>query len=201
MKPQIKNWENMPPNGGWRISIGIKGQTFAFNGKPHSIVRSIAQLQKKNNDYKGDAWIWNYCNSIWCARTPDRCTAGSGGKVSVAGGASGRSKVLTYLAALKSLVKSGLQPVGADQANERAQICSKCPFNRRTEKCGACIATAKLLTKALLGKRRTTFDGKLSQCAVCGCELKAKVHYPLNEGDKNEYPANCWCELEKAEKA
>ena len=194
-EPAIRNWESMPPSGGWRISIGIKGQTFNFTGSPHSIVSGIAGVQKRNNDYRGDEWIWNHCNSVWCARSPERCL--EKGRITMSNTVSGKSKVLTYLAQLKSLVASGMKPVDIEKAEARAAICAACPFNMNVEKCGSCIATAKAITFGLLGKRNTIYDSKLNQCGVCGCELKAKIHYPLNEGDKNQYPENCWVTKEK----
>ena len=192
MKPAIRNWKNMPPAGGWAITIGIRGQTFKLTGVPTKIVFQIAGLQKRNGVFKGLAPIWKYCNAEWCRRDPVRCTIG------VSTGSLGTktkkppSKLLTCLGYMKALVLNGLKPVPQTLADQRAKICSTCPYNRNDEGCGACVATAKVITKFLIGRRFTPYDKKLKQCGVCGCGLTAKVHYPPNLKDKFEYDDECW---------
>jgi len=192
MKPAIRNYENSPPAGGWAITFGIKGQTFKLTGAPGRIVSQIAGLQKKNGAFKGMASIWKFCNQEWCRRDPARCTIGV--KTNSRGVMNKKqpSRLLTCLGYMKSLVLNGMKPVNQDVANERAKICSECPYNRNEESCGACVYTAKVITKFLIGKRTTPYDAKLTQCGVCGCGLKAKVHYPPNLKDKFEYEEDCW---------
>jgi hypothetical protein len=171
----------------------IKDQDFLFEGSPNRIVQEIGSIQKKNDVYEGDAKIWEYCNEIWCERDPKRCI--SAGHPSLAVGM--RSKVLTFAYALKALVKNGLKPVSQLDADRRGHICSTCPKNRHVETCGSCRATVNLITKSLLGNRKTRYDRKLKGCVICGCDLKQKIHYPLNEDDKNEYPDYCWVSKEQ----
>ena len=196
MSPAIKNWQHSPPMGGWQIKFGIKGQVFHANGSPGKVVRTIANIQRKNGIFEGDAKIWEYCNEEWCSRDPARCTAGKstnaiGIKTNI------RSSVLSYLGQLKSLVQAGMKPVNQEKANERAEICVRCQYNKKTESCSACIVAARALTKVLLGKLSTVYDQRLKQCGVCGCELKAKIHYPPNQYDEYDYPEHCWVAREK----
>lgn len=174
--------------------MDLLGQEFVFTGGPRAIVKQIASLQKKNGVYESDEPIWDYCNSIWCKRDPKRCMSEE--VMTQQNVRQTRSKALRFLIALKALVKNGLQPVEKSVADERAKICSRCPHNKKTEKCGMCIATAKAITKGLIGNRQTKYDANLKQCAQCGCELKAKVHFPITE-DGVTYPAHCWVTKER----
>lgn len=72
-RPAIKNWENMPPAGGWHINYTEQGQVFDLNGSPTHIVDRIRKIQKNNSTFVSDAAIWNYVNSVWCERDPKRC--------------------------------------------------------------------------------------------------------------------------------
>lgn len=195
--PRIKAHQIMPPLGGWRLKYELKGQEFTFSGSPTRIVQGIASLQIKNNVYKGQEPIWEYCNKIWCERDPKRCMTEEQAAAVTVGM---KSKLETFARAIKSLVDAGMEPVPLSQAEKRAEVCMKCPKNRSTGGCGACRAAANLITKGLIGNRHTRYDRKLKDCAVCGCVNKLKIHYPLNEGDKNIYPDYCWVTKEKAAK-
>lgn len=185
----------MPPNGGWHIQIMIKDQEFTFTGSPGRIVDAISALQIKNAVYTGEDDIWEYCNKVWCDRDPARCIKGELPQSHI----SMKSKVLTFAHALSSLVKNGLKPVDQKDADRRALVCSKCPKNRNMESCASCVATVNAITKTLLGSRNTSYDRKLKDCGVCGCNLKQKIHFPLNDGDTNVYPSFCWVTKEKNE--
>ena len=178
----------MPPMGGWSITVNIKGQEFTYSGSPKRVVQQISQIQIKNDIYAGDDAIWEYCNKIWCERDPKRCINGDSPTTTVGS----QSKLLTFAYALKALVRNGLQPVSQQKADERAIICARCPRNKNMESCSSCRQAVNLLTKGLIGKRQTRYDRKLKHCGSCGCDLKAKIHFPLNVDDKNEYPADCW---------
>ena len=85
--------------------------------------------------------------------------------------------------------------VAQEEAERRAEICSKCYLNVNVEGCGTCHDLAKFLA----GDVKTSFDPLLASCGVCKCLLKAKVHFPLTvlqESDtpqkQNQYPDFCW---------
>lgn len=74
MEPRLKNWRNYPPPGGWGVTMSMGGQTLSVQAQtPDQVVNKIAIHQKRNAAFKGMQPIWDYCNSIWCKRSPDRC--------------------------------------------------------------------------------------------------------------------------------
>jgi len=172
----------------------ILDQKFIFGGGPQSIIQQISSIQKKNSIYESDEVIWDYCNAIWCKRDPKRCL--SERAMNENNISSTKSKALRFLIALRSLVKNGMKPVDMAMAEERSRICSRCPYNKRTENCGMCISAARAITKGLLGDRTTLYDRRLNQCDCCGCELKAKVHFPPSN-DGITYPKHCWVTKER----
>ena len=193
MKPLIKGWELQPPMGGWSITYNYGGQEWVLMGRPYQIVQQIASIQQKNEVYEGDEKIWAFCNAIWCERDPKRCVKGNLPVMS-------QNPAVTFGYALVSLVKNGLKPVDENLAKSRAKICAatcKGKLNLKLTKCTSCLQGVAAVTRVLIGKRTTQFDNVLNQCAVCKCDLKQKIHYPLNEGDKNTYPDYCWVTKEK----
>lgn len=94
--------------------------------------------------------------------------------------------------------------VDQNTANLRASICASCHNNKYSKDirkgCGACN---KMGNKVLDGIRdgiisgnRTTSDGALLACGVCGCDNKISVWIPndvlLSVEDANAFPSFCW---------
>ena len=193
MKPLIRGWELQPPMGGWNITYEHGGQEWVLMGRPYQIVQQIASIQQKNEVYEGDEKIWEFCNNIWCERDPKRCVKGKMPVMS-------QNPAVTFGHALLSLVKNGMKPVEQELALRRAKICAttcKGKLNLKLTKCNSCLQGVARITKMLIGTRSTIYDKQLNQCAVCKCDLKQKIHYPLNEGDKNVYPDYCWVTKER----
>jgi hypothetical protein len=75
--PAIRNWETMPPPGGWSLSYIFNGNSFGVTGQSaHSIVEGIAAILRNNGvkfDHAKREEVWAFCNGIWCARDPKRC--------------------------------------------------------------------------------------------------------------------------------
>ena len=191
MSVAIRNAANYPPEGGWGVSLNIKGQKFSFRGTPHRIHHQVVQLYKKNKIYEGDDEVWKELNTIWCHRDPSRCTVGKG--TDIYGRPSVRSKAKNFLKAVTAKLRAGGKAASQDLATERAKVCASCPLNMKQTKCGSCLnalkATAKLILK---GKKSTIYDSKLNECAACGCMLSVKVFYPLVEEDDVNYRPGCW---------
>ena len=115
-----------------------------------------------------------------------------------------------YLQGGISLVKGIGKYVKREEAEKRAAICVKCPFNRRPENIDRIRSFTDKLAEALVYKLSTTQDDKLFNCAACSCNLRVKVHYPqdivtdslsdkvydqlsetiLSKADKSEF--YCW---------
>lgn len=88
--------------------------------------------------------------------------------------------------------------VDREVANERARICSTCPMNVKMELgCRGCRGLLKRVSE-VVKEQTTDYDGKLHDCAICGCVLNLKVHCPdhvieASEKDRGyEFPENCW---------
>lgn len=91
--------------------------------------------------------------------------------------------------------------VSQDEAERRANICSRCYFNMPSNFCGGCAAGQAItsLVSKVKGSRATSYDNQLQACGICGCRNTAIVHVNRNmllKGEKNETtnsrPDWCW---------
>ena len=89
------------------------------------------------------------------------------------------STVLSSMNALASTWKeTPLVPL--EEANRRADICRRCPHNQPMKGCfGFCSQAFAELFKTMNRGRETPDDEKLMGCDVCGCSLRALVHFPV----------------------
>lgn len=100
---------------------------------------------------------------------------------------------------LSEWLGSGGETVGRPHAQQRANVCLKCPNNVRE---GAFTEAVALAIKKQLELKnhlelRVTGEKRLHTCQGCGCALRLKIHVPLkNLGlDAEElkaYPDPCW---------
>jgi hypothetical protein len=99
-----------------------------------------------------------------------------------------------WVKAVVQKVIGGEDYVSQEEANRRAAICVSCPYNVvASGGCSGCEKLAELLTPGM-AQRKTQYDDKLKNCAVCGCFNQIAVHFPLAvlaDGDK-PYPDFCW---------
>jgi hypothetical protein len=82
----------------------------------------------------------------------------------------------------------------------RAGTCSECLMNLPIQDCSTCNKTAlNSLIQKLVGAGKTQYDSQLQYCAVCHCNLRAKIatkheaiwrHMP--QAQKDRLPASCW---------
>jgi hypothetical protein len=111
-------------------------------------------------------------------------------------------KGLASLSFLMSEVVGGKDIfVEQQEANKRAEICSRCYLNMPSNFCGGC-AIGQAITNAVAkvkGGRSTPHDNALKNCGVCGCKNEAIVHINKNillKGEKtettNSRPDWCW---------
>lgn len=78
------------------------------------------------------------------------------------------------MGALLNIVTTRDALVDQETAEARGRICASCPANILIKGCGACIGIADAILK-IRGAASTKADGKLMQCANCGCSNKAQV--------------------------
>ena len=89
--------------------------------------------------------------------------------------------------------KSQFQLVDQEEAERRAKICAACPHQISTSGCWGCKGIAGMLP-AIAGARKTSYDGQLKACGVCGCYNAVSVHLPLDvQQDAHlNFPDHCW---------
>jgi hypothetical protein len=93
----------------------------------------------------------------------------------------------------------GFAKVEQQQAAERGNICSRCPYNVSISGlCGSCRHLQDLAATFTQG-RVTAADPFLKACAVCHCSLRVKVWTTIEAIDKgtgdkllSAYPDWCW---------
>lgn len=66
--------------------------------------------------------------------------------------------------------------VRQEEADRRAGICVKCPYNVFPDK-GPFMKWSDDAALAMVGDRRSKFHDRLGNCGVCSCVMKAKVFY------------------------
>lgn len=109
-----------------------------------------------------------------------------------------KQDVLAFVAAVKGTIEAG-GVVSKEEANRRAGICFKCPYNTKIAGCEGCNGIASLVF-GILGARKLHNAGALKSCGVCGCNLKAKTWVPKEvldnlsqvQDNREDYPAWCW---------
>jgi hypothetical protein len=96
--------------------------------------------------------------------------------------------------------RQGKPFVSQEEAERRAKICAGCYLNVRVAGCGGlCREVAQLVTDSK-GERKTEYDSKLLNCAVCKCSNAAQIHFPLTllelsdtDARQQQYPSSfCW---------
>lgn len=110
----------------------------------------------------------------------------------------GLGKVRTWVSAVFDLITGEEGFVEQAEAERRAVICVRCPYNVQVEGgCGGgCQKLVDMFTPGMR-KRKTEQDSRLRSCAVCGCFNRVAVHFPLTvlQKDENlagEWPEWCW---------
>lgn len=118
-------------------------------------------------------------------------------------------------------VSDGRKKVPIQEANRRAAICTgssgattPCAFNSPPAGCTNCNKGAlSAITQKIVSGQPTVHDASLTSCAICGCDLKAKVHLPLATLQRNltasqlsQFPPahsgfpGCWLRPEEPDK-
>lgn len=103
--------------------------------------------------------------------------------------------VLRGASRFSDLLAGGVQLVDKAEAERRALICSRCYLNVQMSGCSGCQAAVQALSHLFPA---TKYDFALRSCAACHCNLRAKVHFPMEILDKETlqvqqlYPEHCW---------
>lgn len=70
--PLIRNWEMMPPKGGWSVSIMINGKSRLIEGRPRQIAEMIYMHYNLAGRPVPLGNIWDFLNMVWISRDPSR---------------------------------------------------------------------------------------------------------------------------------
>lgn len=115
-------------------------------------------------------------------------------------------------AGVKSLVSwfgAGARPVVKKLAQERADTCEKCEFNRPGDLGNWFSRSVSELIRSQVGVFKgmsltATNDDKLGICDLCECPIKLKIHVPMEHIEKNMLagvwpmlPEYCWMKKER----
>lgn len=100
---------------------------------------------------------------------------------------------------LKDWLGSGAETVPWRLAQQRANVCLKCPMNQPGNMATGAIADAVKKQIELKNKLKLRVVGEKSllHCTACGCVLRLKVHIPIDKlgltaVDIGKYDPNCW---------
>lgn len=112
------------------------------------------------------------------------------------------SDVIRGSQVMMSFLAHGSPLVDRAEAERRARICLKCPFNTYFSKpcTGICQELANVVA-SIINHQGTQYDTDLKACNVCGCFLQAAIWMPLDiqcKGVTEEMACkfktinNCW---------
>ncbi len=184
----------MPP-GGWRY---IQPETgFEFKASTlRVVIQKVAEHRRANGLPAGDpsADIQDFV----CAQLP----IGSENCIHELEGEDYALKTHFTMEDVKRFIQAAISALGSrglveqPEAERRAALCASCPLNTTVGGCWRCKGLADWLFR-LIGARNTAHAGRLNQCGVCGCSIKAKIWLPLDvaQGVSEGYKFPSWCWL------
>lgn len=188
--------KNTLPPGGWSYVQPETNMKFdgmvGFSEQVGIIVR-----HRKANSLPGatPSTVANDLEQYTCTRVPGSCMSGavSGVKKNSSQNQEGSpafraatayEKAESAASIVSGWLGAGGEPVDQDTSTERARICSACPYNKPAslfDLSKPAAAAIKLLLKVKGQKSISTpLDESLGVCEVCGCDLKTKVHTPID---------------------
>jgi hypothetical protein len=200
---KLKNISQVPPG---RFSFTVPENGFKVEGQLsiEDLFRKVEAHYKDNAIPLPSDWKDRVEDQI-CRRLPAGWCNYSGEKYV---GFQPQLSAETILKGIKSLSAMALAAVKGEEvwvdqneANKRAEICSRCFYNMSSNFCGGCAtgqAIREMVSK-VKGSRSTPSDANLQSCGVCGCKNEAIVHVNRNlllTGEKSETTARrpdwCW---------
>lgn len=217
-------WKDRFPPGGWMFKQPQTG----WSANPHvgfgEVVRQIVEHRRANPRFGlatdeasvGQELEQFTVNRLRSVRGGEQWLVGdAGAPVPKAmppqrrggGRAAGVEKVKAGLSLVREWLGDGLEPVGREEAERRAEICAGCGENQRPGFGGKMLARAAQAVAALVEAKHemrlgTSRDGELQQCNVCRCDLKLKVWVPLEhvrmgttEQEMKAFPDVCWVKV------
>lgn len=183
---------SLVPPGGWRFTVPQTG-TRVLGGNHAELVNfAIADLVAHGIPVPID-YTQAFDDEL-CRQLPMHCE--------VVAPVTRETRQLTagdairFLKVLREWAGVGGELVPQAEADRRAEICAGCPYNVPVTGCSVCQGISGMVL-GLINNRSSRFDAQLRGCAVCACENKAQVHFPLTVLHKGvtpemDFPAHCW---------
>jgi hypothetical protein len=78
-------------------------------------------------------------------------------------------------------IAGGCAFVDQTEADRRALICSRCFYNVHVGGCSSC----QKMVEEVVRNKKSKYDFALKSCAVCHCFLRAKIHFKINDLEKD----------------
>jgi hypothetical protein len=108
--------------------------------------------------------------------------------------------VKTFTATMIDWWVNGGERVSDEIISERAKVCSGCPNNTHPPGCTSCSSgVIRGIVARIVGGHSHPMDVNLRACAICGCDLRAKVRIPQDTLTRNMpkeklavLPPFCW---------
>lgn len=208
MSLKFPNYVNTPP-GGWRYTVPETGKTIGPFSNWEQLESNVLKHYAASGYEAPRTTLLDLVEAQICSAEPDYC-----GKPGIIG------RFASYMVAsahtfhtafecLSTLIKnrtSGTEKPSQELADRRAATCSECPQNKEVTGCSTC-SSKKLgsLIEKIVGASRTKYDGQLRYCAVCHCNLRAKVWTKhdaiwdsMGDGMKAALPETCWVKQENS---
>jgi hypothetical protein len=178
---KIINKDSCPP-GRFRYTVPETGYRIDMELSLDGLLERVQRHYQDNNIPLPDDWrdrvedqLCRQLPSGWCQYSDG--TPGKGFVPNLSA-----EKILKGIKSLYGMISNAVKGeevfVSQDEANKRAEICSRCFYNMNANFCAGC-GIGQTITKAVgmvKGKRTTPSDYELKSCGICGCRNDAIVH-------------------------
>ena len=102
-------------------------------------------------------------------------------------------------AAAKVLTGGDQAFVPIQEAEKRAAVCIRCPYNMLDKEDSRLKRYSNKYIQDIVGERKTSLDAKLFSCEICSCPLRPKVHISqkiveesLTKEERRKFPMGLW---------
>jgi hypothetical protein len=196
---------DQPPPGWFRFTCPETGYKISGEHTIQGWYGRIERHYKDNNIPLPENWK-ELAEDQLCKQLPSGCCYFTDG-----GDAPGITPVLSFekilqgVKSIANMAKTALKGedvfVSQEEAEQRANICTRCYYNMNANFCMGCGGARVIIdiVGEVKGSRTTTVDYALQNCGVCGCRNDAIVHIKKNlllsgesEDTTKSRPDWCW---------
>lgn len=176
---------NIRPSTGWEFME--RDGTVHKAGSWRGVIKKVMHYRLLNKLPLGEPQA--EVTAQMCQKNPSLCYDGSGmWKHPKPPEPSLKGRVLRWLSELAKVTPAY---VSEAEANRRAEICMRCPYQSPMEKgCATCKAAVRELEKANLRGRAP--DPRLLCCSILGFDLKVAVWIADTRLNDPRLPGHCW---------